>query len=250
MALLSTVLGFSVFGLASRFGQLAIQKRNLMESMFSSHPAIHISDTFSFQTWLGTRLPWLHLDMQATGHTTMKYEQTSSLHGSVRKYRPGRMLRQKQERQEQLDVGQEARVWVGCSCSDLTYVRNLYLGCSAQLTCWLRKRHSIAQHTYLETIDTSFGKVHTRASVFPCCHIINRVNGSTYATCPLHQASDGRVYCVRSLSRIHAAFYHLTRRDDRKRRPKLVAQVICTQLPASIPLLSRSDTYQASGVRK
>ena len=39
MALLSTVLGFSAFGLASRFGQLAIQRRNLMDSMFfSSHP--------------------------------------------------------------------------------------------------------------------------------------------------------------------------------------------------------------------
>jgi hypothetical protein len=46
MALLSTVLGFSVFGLASRFGQLAVQKRNLMDSVFSGHPAIHISDAF------------------------------------------------------------------------------------------------------------------------------------------------------------------------------------------------------------
>ncbi|KAG9314978.1 hypothetical protein JVU11DRAFT_4087 [Chiua virens] len=33
MALLSTILGFSAFGLASRFGQLAIQKRNLMENL-------------------------------------------------------------------------------------------------------------------------------------------------------------------------------------------------------------------------
>ncbi|KAF8843754.1 hypothetical protein BDN67DRAFT_963938 [Paxillus ammoniavirescens] len=33
MALLSTVLGFSFFGLASRFGQLAIQKRNLMDNL-------------------------------------------------------------------------------------------------------------------------------------------------------------------------------------------------------------------------
>ncbi|KAI9574009.1 hypothetical protein HD554DRAFT_579551 [Boletus coccyginus] len=33
MGLLSTVLGFSAFGLASRFGQLAIQKRNLMENL-------------------------------------------------------------------------------------------------------------------------------------------------------------------------------------------------------------------------
>ncbi|KAF8554637.1 hypothetical protein OG21DRAFT_1412225 [Imleria badia] len=33
MALLSTVLGFSAFGLASRFGQLAIQKRNLMDNL-------------------------------------------------------------------------------------------------------------------------------------------------------------------------------------------------------------------------
>jgi hypothetical protein len=32
MALLSTIAGFSLFGLASRFGQLAIQKRNLMDS--------------------------------------------------------------------------------------------------------------------------------------------------------------------------------------------------------------------------
>ncbi|KAF9243410.1 hypothetical protein BU15DRAFT_72088 [Melanogaster broomeanus] len=33
MALLSSIVGFSFFGLASRFGQLAIQKRNLMENL-------------------------------------------------------------------------------------------------------------------------------------------------------------------------------------------------------------------------
>ena len=32
MAILGTIAGFSLFGLASRFGQLAIQKRNLMDS--------------------------------------------------------------------------------------------------------------------------------------------------------------------------------------------------------------------------
>jgi hypothetical protein len=32
MALLGTIAGFSLFGLAARFGQLAIKKRNLMES--------------------------------------------------------------------------------------------------------------------------------------------------------------------------------------------------------------------------
>lgn len=36
MALISTVLGFSAFGLASRFGQLAIQRRNLMDSVLFS----------------------------------------------------------------------------------------------------------------------------------------------------------------------------------------------------------------------
>ncbi|KAI6168065.1 hypothetical protein EDD17DRAFT_743602 [Pisolithus thermaeus] len=38
MALLTTITGFSLFGLASRFGQLAIQKRNLMDST-SFHPS-------------------------------------------------------------------------------------------------------------------------------------------------------------------------------------------------------------------
>ncbi|KAH7930203.1 hypothetical protein BV22DRAFT_981374, partial [Leucogyrophana mollusca] len=33
MALFSTIVGFSFFGLASRFGQLAIQKRNLMDNL-------------------------------------------------------------------------------------------------------------------------------------------------------------------------------------------------------------------------
>lgn len=33
MALLTTITGFSLFGLASRFGQLAIQKRNLMDNL-------------------------------------------------------------------------------------------------------------------------------------------------------------------------------------------------------------------------
>ncbi|KAH7884440.1 hypothetical protein F5I97DRAFT_1454857 [Phlebopus sp. FC_14] len=33
MSLFSTVLGFSFFGLASRFGQLAIQKRNVMDNL-------------------------------------------------------------------------------------------------------------------------------------------------------------------------------------------------------------------------
>ncbi|KAG1734660.1 hypothetical protein P692DRAFT_20753818 [Suillus brevipes Sb2] len=33
MALLGTIAGFSLFGLAARFGQLAIKKRNLMENL-------------------------------------------------------------------------------------------------------------------------------------------------------------------------------------------------------------------------
>lgn len=54
MALLSTVLGFSVFGLASRFGQLAIQKRNLMDSMlFRTH-----LDSSTYLTRLPFRLGW------------------------------------------------------------------------------------------------------------------------------------------------------------------------------------------------
>ena len=35
MALLSSILGFSLFGLGARVGQLGIQKRNLLES---AHP--------------------------------------------------------------------------------------------------------------------------------------------------------------------------------------------------------------------
>ncbi|KAG1766846.1 hypothetical protein EV702DRAFT_1182249 [Suillus placidus] len=33
MAVLGTIAGFSLFGLAVRFGQLAIKKRNLMENL-------------------------------------------------------------------------------------------------------------------------------------------------------------------------------------------------------------------------
>ncbi|KAG2125410.1 hypothetical protein DEU56DRAFT_743843 [Suillus clintonianus] len=33
MAVLGTIAGFSLFGLAARFGQLAIKKRNLMENL-------------------------------------------------------------------------------------------------------------------------------------------------------------------------------------------------------------------------
>lgn len=35
MALLSSILGFSLFGLGARIGQLGIQKRNLLESAAS-----------------------------------------------------------------------------------------------------------------------------------------------------------------------------------------------------------------------
>ena len=37
MALLSSILGFSLFGLGARIGQLGIQKRNLFDSAFP-HP--------------------------------------------------------------------------------------------------------------------------------------------------------------------------------------------------------------------
>ena len=39
MALLSTILGFSLFGLGARIGQLGIQKRNLLDS--AHHPTAH-----------------------------------------------------------------------------------------------------------------------------------------------------------------------------------------------------------------
>ncbi len=42
MALLSSILGFSLFGLGARIGQLGIQKRNLLESA-SSFPLLHSS---------------------------------------------------------------------------------------------------------------------------------------------------------------------------------------------------------------
>jgi len=35
MALLTSIFGFSLFGLGARIGQLGIQKRNLFESAFS-----------------------------------------------------------------------------------------------------------------------------------------------------------------------------------------------------------------------
>jgi hypothetical protein len=37
MALLSSILGFSIFGLSARLGQLGIQKRNLLESAHASY---------------------------------------------------------------------------------------------------------------------------------------------------------------------------------------------------------------------
>lgn len=49
MALFTTIAGFSLWGLASRFGQLAIQKRNLMDSMFFSFaiPFLSVPTTLS-----------------------------------------------------------------------------------------------------------------------------------------------------------------------------------------------------------
>lgn len=45
MALLSSILGFSLFGLSARVGQLGIQKRNLLDSTssFSLLPALHMA---------------------------------------------------------------------------------------------------------------------------------------------------------------------------------------------------------------
>lgn len=43
MALLSTILGFSLFGLSARIGQLGIQKRNLLEN-----PGGHIISMLAF----------------------------------------------------------------------------------------------------------------------------------------------------------------------------------------------------------
>lgn len=40
MALLSSILGFSLFGLGARMGQLGIQKRNLLDSTSFSHSSI------------------------------------------------------------------------------------------------------------------------------------------------------------------------------------------------------------------
>ena len=39
MALLSSILGFSLFGLSARIGQLGIQKRNILESAFLPPPS-------------------------------------------------------------------------------------------------------------------------------------------------------------------------------------------------------------------
>ena len=55
MALLSSILGFSLFGLGARIGQLGIQKRNLLESAFlpllAFHQSSHISPKISFLTF-------------------------------------------------------------------------------------------------------------------------------------------------------------------------------------------------------
>jgi len=53
MSLLSTVLGFSIFGLTARFGQLGIQKRNLFENMGGHAAAMAIFGTagYFFHQW-------------------------------------------------------------------------------------------------------------------------------------------------------------------------------------------------------
>jgi hypothetical protein len=43
MALLSSILGFSLFGLGARIGQLGIQKRNLFDSAFPFLPSVCLS---------------------------------------------------------------------------------------------------------------------------------------------------------------------------------------------------------------
>jgi|ERR1700722_6090789 len=44
MSLLSNIVGFSLFGLAARFGQLGIQKRSLISSTFTSQHSQLIAD--------------------------------------------------------------------------------------------------------------------------------------------------------------------------------------------------------------
>jgi hypothetical protein len=50
MALLSSILGFSLFGLGARIGQLGIQKRNLLESAppLSSPPPFLLTTLLTF----------------------------------------------------------------------------------------------------------------------------------------------------------------------------------------------------------
>ena len=50
MTMLYTILGFSAFGVASRFGQLGIQKRNIFSSACSS------KDTAKKSSWIPERL--------------------------------------------------------------------------------------------------------------------------------------------------------------------------------------------------
>ncbi|KAK0235971.1 hypothetical protein EDD85DRAFT_953847 [Armillaria nabsnona] len=51
MSLFANVLGFSLFGLAARLGQLGIQKRNLFDNMTAHAVSMGAWGTFGYLAW-------------------------------------------------------------------------------------------------------------------------------------------------------------------------------------------------------
>jgi hypothetical protein len=65
MSKLANIIGFSLFGLAARFGQLGIQKRNLFESEY--FPSSTLTSNM-MQTLLDMQPQSYSLDTVGTGH--------------------------------------------------------------------------------------------------------------------------------------------------------------------------------------
>ncbi|KAG7089458.1 hypothetical protein E1B28_011143 [Marasmius oreades] len=51
MSMLANIVGFSIFGLAARFGQLGIQKRNLFDNMAGHFIAMSIFGYGGYWAW-------------------------------------------------------------------------------------------------------------------------------------------------------------------------------------------------------
>ena len=93
MALLSSILGFSLFGLGARIGQLGIQKRNLFDSAFpflpSLRPSVCLTHKVRLQTLAGTSSRCSPLVISATGHMSGTSARRCSSPRNVQRSRSG-----------------------------------------------------------------------------------------------------------------------------------------------------------------